>query len=283
VTTPAGAVITAASATTESSTGITWSFLRIPLPAGGERSGLWKVNVSRPGGDGEIQPPMPALRYFLNVIPLGGPKILLSAEVKRFYTGDQINPIVMVRHENGGWPENLQVGLTVTRPDTGVGNVLTASGLGAGATIGGDGIPARQATLQAIEKSSGKPVSKYVDLTFDLSGDPLNNQCFEEGGTFGKPMDDLLVVEGNYSFHAKASYGVACAGMREATWALHVDVGIDPGKTTATTTSLPPGSDGSDRVRFTFLRATSTATSWARVAATPLLWNLSPAASPKVR
>jgi hypothetical protein len=252
VTTPAGAVITAGSATTESSTGVTWSFLRIPLPIGGERNGLWKVNVARPGGDGEIQPPMPALRYFLNVIPLGGPKILLSSETKRYYTGDRINPMVMVRQENGGWPDNLQVSLTVTRPDTSVGNVLSASGLGTPAIIGGDGIPARQSTLQAIEKSSGKPVSKYVDLTFDLSDDPINNGSFESGGSFGKPFDDLLVVEGNYSFHAKATYGTDCAGMREATWSLHVDVGIDSGKTTVTTTSLPPGPDGSNRVRFTF-------------------------------
>ena len=140
----------------------------------------------------------------------------------------------------------------MTRPDASMGNLLSASGLGAPALIGGDGIPARQATLQAIEKSTGKPVANYTDLTFDLADDPSNNDCFESGGTFGRSLDDALVVEGNYSFHARASYGVDCAGMREATWSLHVDVGIDPGKTTVTTTSLPPGPDGSNQWQLTF-------------------------------
>jgi hypothetical protein len=252
VTTPAGATITSSSATVESASGITWTFLRIPLPIGGERNGLWKVNVFRPRGTGEFPPPLPALRYFLNVIPLGGPKLLFAPEPKPYYTGDRVQPLAMVRQDNGGWPDNLSVSLIVTRPDTSVGNVLSASGLDAATVIGGDGMPPRQATLQAIEKSTGKPVAKYIDQTFDLSDDAASNSCFEGGGTFGKVFDDLLVVEGNYTFHAKAAYGEDCAGMREASWSVHVDIGIDSGKTTVTTTPLPPGPDGGDRVHLTF-------------------------------
>lgn len=252
VTSPAGAVITVSSAGVESSSGRTWTFLRIPLPFGGERDGLWKVNVARPSFRGEIGPPEPELRYFLNVIPLGGPVLLRSPDRPFYYTGDTINPIIMVRHDNGGWPDNLDVSLTITRPDTSVGTVLSASGLGAPSTIGGDGIPARQATLQAIEKSTGKPVANYADLTFDLRDDPANNESFESGGAFGKVLDDVLVVEGNYTFHAVATYGNDCAGRREALWSIHVDVGIDPGKTTVTTTPLPQGPDGGDRTQFTF-------------------------------
>ena len=252
VTTPAGAVITSPIPGVQIGAGRTWTFLRIQLPIGGERNGLWKVNVVRPGGGGEFPPPAPALRYFLNVIPLGGPKILFSPGTKRYYTGDTLQPLVMVRQENGDWPDNLSVSLTVTRPDTSVGNVLSASGLGAPSLIGGDGIPARQATMQAIEASTGKPVANYVDQAFDLSDDASSNSCFEGGGTFGKVFADLLTVEGNFTFHAKASYGVECAGMREAAWSVHVEIGIDPGKTTVSTTPLPPAPDGGNRVHFTF-------------------------------
>jgi hypothetical protein len=252
VTTPAGATINAFSTGVVTSFGRTWTFLRIQLPAGTERDGLWKVNAIRPSSNVEIQPPTPEMHYFLNVIPLGGPKLFFNPGADRFYTADQIRPLVMVRHDNGGWPDNLSVSLIVTRPDTSVGNVLSSAGLGAPVSVGGDVIPARQATLQAIEKSTGKPVAKYVDFTFALSNDPANNGTFESGGSFGKLFDDLLNVEGNYSFHAKASYGDDCAGMREATWAIHIDIGIDPGNTTVTTTSLPPGPDGGSRVTLTF-------------------------------
>jgi hypothetical protein len=106
--------------------------------------------------------------------------------------------------------------------------------------------------MQAIEASTGKPVANYVDQAFDLSDDASSNSCFEGGGTFGKVFGDLLTVEGNFTFHAKASYGVECAGMREAAWSVHVEIGIDPGKTTVSTTPLPPAPDGGNRVHFTF-------------------------------
>ncbi|MGH9665012.1 MAG: hypothetical protein ACRD9L_11365, partial [Bryobacteraceae bacterium] len=145
------------------------------------------------------------------------------------------------------------VSITVTRPDTSVGNVLSKAGLNSPGTLDADGVPARQATLQAIEKSSGKPVANYIDTTFDLSGDASNNGgCFEPGGTFGKAMDNLLAVEGNYTFHAKATYGADCSGMREMVWSMHVEVGIDPGKTTVTTAPLGPGTGGGNCVRMTF-------------------------------
>jgi len=51
-----------------------WNFLRIPLPIGGERNGTWSVNVFRPGG-GEFPRPRLPLRYFVNIIPTGGPRM----------------------------------------------------------------------------------------------------------------------------------------------------------------------------------------------------------------
>ena len=117
--------------------------------------------------------------------------------------------------------------LTVTRPDGSVGNILSQYGLG-----GADADTlARQATLQAIESATGKPVVNYQESAFDLSGDASSTRgLFEVSGTFGKEFSDLLTVEGNYTFHAKATYGVDCLGMREMVWSVHVDVGIDPAR-----------------------------------------------------
>lgn len=253
VTTPGGAVITVSTPGIETSSGRTWTFLRINLPFGAERDGLWSVRVVRPRGGGEFPPPTPALRYFINVIPTGGPKFTRRADKKRYYTGDRINPMVMVRHDNGGWPDTVKVTMTVTRPDTGVGNVLTTVGLGAPGTIDADAIPARQATLQAIEKSTGQPVVRYSNTTIELLDDAKNtNGFFEESALFGRNVSDMLLLEGNYTFYAKAEYGDDCLGQRELTWSIHVDVGIDPDKTTVSTTPVSPRPDGGQCVRMTF-------------------------------
>ncbi len=253
VTSPGGAVITGATATVETALGRTWTFLRIPLPFGGERNGEWSVRVVRPGGGGEFPPPAPALRYFINVIPSGGPRMTRLEDKKRYYTGDRINPMVIVRYDDGGWPDEMKMTMTITRPDTSVGNVLSQAGLGSAGTLDADAISARQATLLAIEGSTGKPVARYTQTTINLFDDARNTEgLFESGSTFGNAMSDLLTVEGNYTFHAKAAYGDGCSGMRELAWSIHVEVGIDPGKTTVTTTPLGPRPDGGSCVRMTF-------------------------------
>lgn len=86
----------------ESSSGRTWTFLRFKLPIGGPRDGLWQVRVLRPGGGSEFPPPTPAMRYFLNVIATGGPLMSRMPDSKRYYTGDTINPRVIVRYSDGG-------------------------------------------------------------------------------------------------------------------------------------------------------------------------------------
>ncbi|QUP53621.1 VWA domain-containing protein [Ralstonia syzygii] len=253
VTTPGGALITIATPTVETASGRTWTFLRVPLPVGGERDGLWTVNVARPGGGGEFPPPAPALRYFINIIPSGGPQMRRFREGRRYYTGDTINPMVLVRYDDGGWPDGMKASMTISYPDTSVGNVLSKAGLAPAGTTDADGIPPRQATLQSIEQSSGKPVVTYVDTTIDLYNDSLSTGgAFEATATFGKPLVDFLKAEGNYTFHAKATYGDDCTGMRELTWSIHVDVGIDSGSTSATTTELPSGPGGGSCFRMVF-------------------------------
>jgi hypothetical protein len=250
--TPGGTAIPAGSAGTESSFGRNWTFLRVPLPQGGERDGVWKVEVLRPGGGGEFPPPAPALRYFVNVIPAGGPKLLRESEGSYVYTGDSISPLLRVRQADASWPHEVEMELTVLRPDAGVGNLLSDAGLGSGAVVDGDEIPARQATLQAIETSTGKPAVRYVEQQFTLTEDAANTRgSFEAAGSMGIALADFLRVEGNYTFHAKATYG-ECSGTRELVWTVHVDVGIDPGRTDVKTDPLGTQPNGNECQRMTF-------------------------------
>jgi von Willebrand factor type A domain/Trypsin-like peptidase domain len=252
VTTPGGNTITSASPGVVSSSGRTWTFLRFKLPFGGERNGTWKVNVFRPGGGGEFPPPSPALHYFVNVIPTGGPKISRLPFNGPLYTGERYNPLVIVRYEDGSWPDQMNVSLTTTRPAASVGTILSKSGLGAPGSVDADALGAREATLQALEQLTGKPVVQYVDTAFDLSDSARDSGgVFEPSGTFGKDLPDFLNVEGNYTFHARASYGDPGAlGAREVLWSAHVEVGIDATATPVTTTPLGTG-NGCVRLTFT--------------------------------
>lgn len=253
LTSPGGAVIHPTTSGVVTATGRSWTFLRLNLPHGGERDGAWKVRVRRPGGGGEFPPPTPALRYFLSVVPAGGPRLLRAGETRRrYYTGDALNPLVMLRYDDGGWPHHADVQLTITRPDQGTGNILTASGLGGPETKNGDVLPARYAKLQALEAASGKPVVNYVESTLALRGDSYGTGgFFEAGGIYGLPMSDVLTVEGSYTFHARASYGHECKGSRELVWSAAVEVGIDPDHTVVTTDPIGPGPDGSHCYRVT--------------------------------
>jgi V8-like Glu-specific endopeptidase len=244
LTTPGGATVGSGSTGVEASSGQTWTFLRVPLPFGGERDGEWSVEVFRPGG-GEFPPPAPALHYFVNVLASGGPRLVRMPDGARYYTGDEINPLVLLRDSAGGFPENAKVQVTILRPDTSVGNLLTQARMREPVTLDADTIPARQATLQALEEESGKPAVSYSSLTFDLFDDPAHtNGTFERGAIFGSPLKDLLTAEGNYTFHFHATYGETCTATRELVWSLHVDVGVDPSRTDMSTTVTGTRADG---------------------------------------
>src|SRR5260370_32069369 len=126
-----------------------------------------------------------------------------------------------------------------------VGTILSQAKLGAPITIAGDTIPARQATLMAIEAAQGRPVVTYTDQTFDLFDDPANTAgAFEAGGNFGNQLQNLLTAEGDYKFHAKATYGEGCTTTREFVWSVHVDVGVDPSNSVTTVNLTGTGSGG---------------------------------------
>ncbi len=253
LTTPGSNTVSLGTAGTESSSGKTWSFLRVTLPFHGERSGTWKVVVFRPGG-GEFPPPGVDVRYFVNVVVKGGPRLMrVKPESRKYYTGDTVNPLFMLKNNDGTVPDNAMVSVTVTRPANSVGNLLSQAHLGPASTINGDAIPARQATLLGIENATGKPAVSYIDEMHELFDDGGHEDGgMEPDGIFGNPMPDLLKAEGNYTFHAVATFGMDCTSAREVLWTIHVDTGIDPGKTTVTTTPLGPGPDGGSCVRMTF-------------------------------
>ena len=239
--TPGGTEITGATPGTTESSGRTWTFLRIPLPQGTERDGVWTVTVSRPGGGGSVEFPThsPALRYFLSVVPEGGASLRRLAGRRRYYTGDTINPLIELRFRDGSWPEphHASATVTITRPNAGPGNLLSEAKLGPPGSAGGDTIPARQATLLAIEQETQRPAVTYTDTTIALSQEPRDTEGrMEEAAVFGKRLGDLLTIEGNYTFHFRASYGEDCVATRELTWSLHVDIGIDPSRTEVTAT-----------------------------------------------
>ena len=122
-----------------------------------------------------------------------GPIMSRMPDSRRYYTGDAINPLVIVRYSNGGWPEDMNV-IADDHPAGRQRRQLRSAppaskppGL-----VDGDIIPARQATLKSIEASTGNPVVNYVDTTIALSDEPGLNGSFESGGLFGRPLPDLL-------------------------------------------------------------------------------------------
>jgi hypothetical protein len=243
VTTPGGATVTTASSGVDGASGRTWTFVRVPLPRGAERDGTWTVTAVRPGG-GELAPPAPALRYFVNVIPTGGATLSRRPDTRRYYTGDSINPLVLLRYADGSWPRDAAVRVTAHRPNAGIGNLLTPGPLRAAASLDGDTIPARQATLKALEAAAGAPLVTYAEQTIDL-GDEAEDTggSFEAAALFGKPLADLLTIDGDYTLHFRATYG-ACGATRELMSSFHVDVGVDAAHTDLHTTPTGTGPGG---------------------------------------
>ena len=236
LTTPSGVTVTSASPGVQSSASLTWTFLRVPLPHAGERDGTWNAIVFRSAGGGEFPAPLPATRYFVNVIVSGGAVLRRMPDTEKYYTGDVINPMVGLQYLQGGLPPNAKVKVTVSRPDASVGNLLSQERLGPAVVIDADTIPPRQATLMAIEARTGRPVVGYTQQTFDMFGGGDHTNQFEAAGLFGNAtLTDLLTMEGNYTFHFQATYGDSCTATRELLWSLHVDPGIDPSTTTVTT------------------------------------------------
>ncbi|NNE22794.1 MAG: VWA domain-containing protein [Rhizobiales bacterium] len=250
VTTPGGQVLNLSAGGIETDSGQTWRFARIPLPQQGERDGTWTARVLRPGQHSvEFPPPSVPVNYFVNVIARGGPSLRPYQQPRKLYTGDTLNPRVILQYADETVPRGGMVTLNLRRPNASVGTTLATNGLGPAGMVDGDLIPARQATLMQIEAANNAPVATYVEETHALSDGAADAGTFRPAGVFGKLLDEVLVVDGTYTFHAKARIDGACSTTREVQWSHHVSVGIDPDATSVTVT---PSATTDGRVVVTF-------------------------------
>jgi len=248
--TPAGNPINSSTPGVFSSFGSTWVYFRLQLPFAGEHNGTWQVQVTRFVGEGEFNAPLPEERFFVTAAVDGGPYFRPLAP-RRYYTGDTINPQVVLR-EPSGFLVHAEVKLDVEAPQQGTGNILTQTGLRPATETDGDSLDARASTLIALERERGSLIP-VTTKTFELvdDGDLDGDGALEPDGVYGLPLTDLALFEGNYTFHAVATFGEECTGTRETTWTTYVSIGIDPGSTDVKTDPIGPGPGGCVLVRAT--------------------------------
>jgi hypothetical protein len=250
LTTPAGNPITRTTPGVFASSGSTWVYFRLQLPFSGERDGTWQIQVTRFAGEGEFSAPLEEERFFVTATVDGGP-YFRPLGPRRYYTGDTINPQVILR-EPSGFLVHAEVTLDVELPQEGTGNILTQTGLRAATEKEGDAIDSRASTLIALEKERG-PLIPVTTQRFELvdDGELDGDGALEPDGVFGNPLKDLSRFEGNYTFHAVATYGEGCTGTRETTWTTYVSIGIDPSNTGVKSDPLGTGPGGCVLVRAT--------------------------------
>jgi hypothetical protein len=116
-------------------------------------------------------------------------------------------------------------------------------------------ISAWMATLKAIAAETGGRLPLGTSTaTVPLFDDGMHDDgSMDRDGTYGNPLDDLLKFEGTHTLHAVASYGNGCRGQREASWSIHVELGIDAGKTTV---EVADGGSGPGGTRMGTIRLT---------------------------
>lgn len=249
---PSGNLITPASPGIEFSNGKTWAFLKLNLPYQGDRDGVWYVIIARTQFGGEFPPPPVDVNYFINITVKGGPVLNLVNNRKKYFTGNDFKPLVQLVNQDGTTPHGAMIKLSVTRPVSAIGNILSKFGLSSAIEIDTDIIPARQATLQKIESENGKPVIEYAEDVFELYDDGEHHDgAIEPDGIFGNTIKNLFKTEGNYTFRAKATYGHDCEGSRELFWSMYIDSSVDPLRTEINTTVIATLPGGKKRVKIT--------------------------------
>jgi hypothetical protein len=250
--TPNGNIISSGLPGVETSTGNTWTFMRIELPYNGQQDGNWQVIVNRTQGANEFIAQQTNLNYFVNVIVKGGPELRLLERGKKYFTGDSINPMVSLATRDGDPAHAAKLKVIITKPNESAGNILSRSRLRQPATINSDTLSARQSTLMELEREAGKPVIDYNEESFELFDDPVSSGGYlESHGIYGRIFKDLLTKEGNYTFHILATYGEDCSATKELFWTIHVDTGIDSSKTEIKTSITSTNASGRKNIKFT--------------------------------
>lgn len=222
--------------------GRNWAFWRVPLPHAGERDGHWQFTVERLGGGGEFPPPSIDVRYQYLVICAGGPKLVAQPPVRRLYTGDPLDLRAGLHYADGTFPSDATITVHIARPELALGQLTAEAGLRP-PQPGGDSLDAFHSTLQAIAASSGGhlPVGNTTTQVHLFDDGLHDDGAMEPDGNYNHRVSDLTRVEGTYQFRAIATYGTQCSATREAHWSVHVEPGIDPGRSDVTVVDVTPG------------------------------------------
>ncbi|WP_025666980.1 VWA domain-containing protein [Aquimarina megaterium] len=243
--TPSGAIVPFENPNVTRGRGRTWAFVKIKLPINAEQDGVWKVNVFRPSG-GDIPLPVIDLKYFVNIVAKGGPSLKLMADRKRYYTGNDYNPLVRLFYPNNISPAHTKVKLEVKRPKQSLGNILKENGLKQNIQVSGDTVPPVYSTLAAIKNQNNGQLVDYETLNFELFDDGRHDDgAMEPDGIFGSPLKDLFNAEGLYSFRAIATFGHNCEATRELVWSIYTDSKVDENNTNID--SINRGDDGNGK------------------------------------
>lgn len=246
---PTNQVITPASSSVTSSTGKTWTFLKITMPYAGERDGEWNVVVERVSFGGEFPPPQVDLHYFINVVVKGGPRLNYIGNNRPHFTGDVLHPLIQLVNSDGTIPHNAEVTVTLKRPVNSIGNLLTNTQMEPNMLTDADAISSRHATLLKLEQEKGGKIVDYIEETFKLFDDGKHGDgAMEPDGIFGDIINEKLTTEGNYTYRAVATYGDGCEGRRELFWSHYVNCGIDPSQSDLETKVVETLPDGKQRV-----------------------------------
>ena len=170
VETPTGQILNLAAGGIETDAGTTWRFARIPLPQNGERDGVWKTRVCRPGGGGDSSARLPGELFRQRhrarwaepaaVQPARG----ASTPATSCTRGD---PAVR-RRDRAAWAASVAGSAPAGQERR---NVLAKRDWVRATLVNGDVLPARQATLKTIEQSTGAPVTGYVESNYVLTDD----------------------------------------------------------------------------------------------------------------
>ncbi len=207
---PSGATVTPSSSGVIADRGRTWAFLRVPLPFGGERSGTWKVRVSR-SMFGELVDISNEIRFVLSVLAEGGPRFEPLLPERRLYTGDRLNPGAVLRYDDQTAP-HADVEVTIEGPGVSLGQLVAERGL-ATPDPEGDVLDPFRATLQQIAAESGGEMQlQRTSVTVPLYDDGVHDDGgMEADGIYGNPLEDVVRFEGAYDLHAVATYEAGCA------------------------------------------------------------------------